>query len=206
MEGIRKDTRQIVERLEGQVARLRVAVWMLFLILVGVGGLLAWQRPHPKAQDKDKDKVIHVEGLVVEDGHGAAQLVLSGHGLQVMDEQGQPRIDLSLKDDGKGQMALKDAKGEPVFLGSEGAITLSDAKKDSAILTTVGGSTLQLRRGDKIVFKQPWDAAERVPGQATALATNQVSAQAPSQASRSKAVPTAAPTQVQSPEQAPEQK
>ena len=33
MEGIRRDTRVVVERLEGQVARLRAAVWILFLAL-----------------------------------------------------------------------------------------------------------------------------------------------------------------------------
>jgi hypothetical protein len=161
MEGIRQDTRKAVERLEGQVARLRAAVWILFLALMGAGGFVAWQQRHPKAQDK----VVHVEGLVVEDGHGGAQLMLSGRGVQVMDEKGQARIDLSLKEDGDGRMVLSDALGAPGFTASAGALALTDAKKDSAILTTAGGSTLQLRRGDKVVFKQPWDAPELAPGQ-----------------------------------------
>jgi hypothetical protein len=161
MEGIRQDTRQAVERLEGQVARLRAAVWILFLALIGAGGFVAWQRLHPKAQPG----VVRVQGLVVEDKNGAARLLLTPRGVQWSDERGQTRMELSLKDDGSGQMVLNDAQGMAAFTASPGALTLTDAKKDSAILTTAGGATLQLRRGDKVMFKQPWDAPELALGQ-----------------------------------------
>lgn len=156
MEGIRQDTRQAVERLEGQVARLRAAVWILFLALLGAVGAYAWLQLHPKAAPG----VVKMNGLVIESGSGAAKVLITPRGLSITDDQGQSRVDLSVSDKGDGQLALDDAQGAPGLVATPAGLALTNAKKDGASLTTAGGATIQLRRGDKVVFKQPWDAPD----------------------------------------------
>lgn len=156
MEAIRQDTRQAVARLEGQVARLRSGLWLLFLLGLAGAGYLAWQHLHPKAAPG----ILRVKGLVVEDEDGHARVVLAAPGLTVSDAQGQARMSLTLKDDGNGHLVLNDALGAPALAAEPGALTLMDAKQDAAVLSTVAGPTLQLRKGDKIVVKQPWDAQD----------------------------------------------
>ena len=155
MEGIRQDTRLIVERLEGQVARLRAAVWILFLGMAGAAGALAWQRLHPKAAPS----AAPVKELVVADEDGSARVLITGHGISLMDGQGQSRADLSLDGKGGARLALNDAQAASALVAADG-LTLKDPKKDAAVMTTAGGATIQLRRADKVVFKQPWDAQE----------------------------------------------
>ena len=158
MEGIRRDTRAVVERLERQVARLRAAVWILFFALLGAAGAFLWQRLHPKAAAGPG--ALTVKGLVVESEDGAARLVLSGRGLSVMDAQGRPLADLSLDARGQAQLRMQDAQGAQALQAGPAGLALTDAKKDGALVTTANGAMIQLRRGDKVVFKQPWDAPE----------------------------------------------
>ena len=154
MEGIRRDTRQVVEQLEGQVARLRAAVWILFLALAGAAGFVIWQQRHPKASPS----LLSVKGLVIEDGAG--KTLVTARGISIADDQGQPRAELSLDDKGQPQLLLKDAQGAQSLQAVPAGIAMSDAKKDAAVMTTANGTTIQLRRADKVVFKQPWDAPE----------------------------------------------
>ena len=158
MEGIRRDTRQVVERLEGQVARLRAAVWILFLALLAAAGAFLWQRRHPKTASGPG--TLTVKGLTVEDEGGAGRVLITGQGLSVMDGQGQPCAILSLDANGRAQLQLKDAQGVQTLQAGPSSVALTDGKKDAAVMTTAGGSTIQLHRGDKVVFKQPWDAPD----------------------------------------------
>jgi len=158
MEGIRQDTRQVVERLEGQVARLRAAVWILFLALLAAAGAFAWRRFHPKAASGPG--ALTVKGLVVEDESGAGRVVITGQGISVVDAQGQPCGVLSLDTNGRAQLQLKDAQGAQTLQAGPASLALADGKKDAAVMTTAGGATIQLHRGDKVVFKQPWDAPD----------------------------------------------
>ena len=155
MEGIRQDTRLVVERLEGQVARLRAAVWILFLGLAGAAGAFAWRHLHPKAAPG----TTAVKELIVADADGSTRVRITGHGISLMDGQGKPRADLSLDGQGGAHLALNDAQDASALMAAEG-LTLKDAKKDAAVVTTAGGATIQLRRSDKIVFKQPYDAQD----------------------------------------------
>ena len=158
MEGIRRDTREVVERLEGQVARLRAAVWILFLAALAAAGAFAWQRFHPKAAPGAG--ALAVKGLTVEDESGAARVVVTAQGLSLLDGQGRPCALLSLDDKGQPQLLLKDAQGAQTLQAAPAGLVASDAKKDAAVMTTANGATIQLRRADKVVFKQPWDAPE----------------------------------------------
>lgn len=158
MEGIRQDTRLAVARLEGQVARLRALVWLLVLALLAGAGAAAWRLRHAKGPAGPG--VLTVKGLVVEDSDGHPRLVLAAPGLTMSDAEGRSRLELGLQDDGAGRIQLKDASGAPALSATPGALALKDAKQDTAILTTAGGGTVQLRRGDKVTFKQPWDAPE----------------------------------------------
>ncbi|MBS1766157.1 MAG: hypothetical protein JST05_01955 [Acidobacteria bacterium] len=154
MEGIRRDTRVVVEQLEAQVARLRAAVWILFLALLAAGGAFLWRRAHAKASPSAAPKEI-----VLEDGQGG-KLQLTGQGLVVTDAQGQTRVALILDGSSGAHLSLKDATGAAALQATPGALAMTDAKKDSALVTTANGATIQLRRADKVVFKQPWDAPE----------------------------------------------
>ena len=156
MEAIRQDTRQAVEVLQAQVARLRAGIWFLFLLLLGAGGYLAWLHMHPKAVPG----TLTVKVLIVEDGNGQARLVFTGRGIRFSDDEGRARMELSLKQDGGGQLILNDAQGVPALTASAGALTLSDAKKNLVQLETAPAPTIQLRQGDKVTFRQPWDAKE----------------------------------------------
>lgn len=158
MEGIRQDTRLAVARLEGQVARLRALVWLLVLLLLAGAGYAAWRLRHAKAAAGPE--VLTVKGLVVEDADGHPRLVLAAPGLTMSDADGRSRLELGLQPDGAGRIQLKDASGAPALSATQGALALKDAKQDEALVTTAGGATVQLRRGDKVVFKQPWDAPE----------------------------------------------
>lgn len=157
MEGIRRDTRLVVEQLEGQVARLRRAVWVLFLALIGAGGFLLWQHRHPKAVAQPE--TLTVKGLVIEGGEGQARLTLTNEGLQVADAQGQSRVELALQSDGNGHLVLG-AANAPAFTAVPGAVSVTDGKKASAALAAVPGPALQLKRDGKVVVKQPWDAPD----------------------------------------------
>lgn len=157
MEGIRRDTRLVVEQLEGQVARLRRAVWVLFLALIGAGGFLYWQHRHPKAAAQPS--LLSVKGLIVEGADGQGRLMLTSEGIQVSDAQGQPRIELSLQPDGNGHLVLG-AAGAPAFTATPGVLSVTDGKKASAALAAVPGPALQLRKDGKVVVKQPWDAPD----------------------------------------------
>ena len=154
MEGIRQDTRLVVAQLEGQVARLRAMVWILFLCLAAAAGAFAWRRLHPKAAPS-----AAVREFVVEDAGGAGRVLITGHGISLLDGQGQPQAVLALDGKGGAQLQLKNAEGAQAALAPAG-LTLADAKKDAAVMTTANGATIQLRRADKVVFKQPWDAQE----------------------------------------------
>ena len=156
MEGIRKDTRLVVEQLEGQVARLRALVWLLFLAMIGAGGFLFWQHRHPKAAAQPE--ALTVKGLIVEGAEGQPRLMLTNEGVQVSDAQGQTRIELALQKDGNGHLVLSGASG--ALTATPGAITLTDGKKASAALAVMPGPALQLRRDGKVVVKQPWDAQD----------------------------------------------
>ncbi len=157
MEGIRRDTRLVVEQLEGQVARLRAAVWVLFLALVGAGAFLVWQHRHPKAATQPE--TLTVKGLVIDGGDGQARLTLTNEGLQVADAQGQARIELALQADGNGHLVLG-AANAPTLTAAPGAVSVTDGKKASASLAAVPGPALQLKRDGKVVVKQPWDAPD----------------------------------------------
>jgi len=158
MEGIRKDTRLVVERLEGQVARLRALVWLLVLAMIGAGGFMVWQHRHPGAAAQPT--VLTVKGLVVEGPDGQARLTLTNEGIQVSDAQGQTRIELALQKDENGRLVLSGAPDAPALTAAPGTIALTDGKKASAALAAIPGPALQLRRDGKVVVKQPWDASD----------------------------------------------
>ncbi|HXC15956.1 MAG TPA: hypothetical protein VNV60_00800 [Holophagaceae bacterium] len=156
MEGIRQDTRQAVEALQAQVARLRAGLWLLFLLLLGAGGTLAWQHAHPKVASE----ILSAKGLMLVAEDHQVCLLLTANGIRLVDDQGQPRAELFLGADGSGQLTLNDAKGVSALTATGGALTLSDAKKNLVQLATAPAPTIQLHQGDKVTFKQPWDAKE----------------------------------------------
>lgn len=158
MEGIRRDTRLVVERLEGQVARLRALVGLLVLAMIGATAFLVWQHRHPGAAAQPA--VLSVKGLVVGGADGQARLTLTNEGLQVSDAQGQTRIELALQKDENGRLVLGGASGAPALTAMPGVIALTDGKKASAALAAIPGPALQLRRDGKVVVKQPWDAPD----------------------------------------------
>ncbi|HJU83814.1 MAG TPA: hypothetical protein VJ600_06365 [Holophagaceae bacterium] len=165
MEAIRQDTRQVVDRLERQVASLRRSLWFMTLLVFGGAGGFAWWQLHHRAVTPT---ALRLRNLVIEDDHGAARVVIGGAeggGIRLLDAQGQERGSLLLMEDGVAALALKDARGFPLLKASattdQGAeLTLADPKKDAVIFGTVPGPTLQMRKGDRMVFKQPYDAQD----------------------------------------------
>ncbi|HJU84590.1 MAG TPA: hypothetical protein VJ600_10295 [Holophagaceae bacterium] len=163
MEGLRQDTRQVVAQLERQVARLRTGLWCMSLLLLGAIGFLGWHHLHPKAAPKAS--TLRVQGLEVEDERGTARVVLGAQGLRILDPQGRERGGLLVRDDGASVLLLEDRQGVPAFTatgGEEGATLAlrNTKKKDALILSTAQGSTLQLRKDDRLILKQPYDAQE----------------------------------------------
>lgn len=156
MEGIRQDTRLVVDQMQRQVARLKAGLWFLLLLMLGGAGFLAWQHFHPQAAPM----IQRVGALTIVDEHGQVRMLLTPSGIRISDDQGRVRADLSLKEDGSGQLILNDAQGTRALAATAGSLSLSNAKKDGAVLTTVPAPTLQLRRADKVVVKQPWDAQD----------------------------------------------
>ncbi|HET6330145.1 MAG TPA: hypothetical protein VFF76_05085 [Holophagaceae bacterium] len=161
MEAIRQDTRLAVDQLQGRVARLKAALWLLFLLVLGAGSYLAWQHAHPKAASG----ILRVNSIMVVDEHGQVRMMLTANGIVLSDDQGQARAGLQLKADRSSQLILSDAHGLPAVTAlaaasQGGSLTLSDSKQDAVLLATTPGPTLQLRRADKVVVKQPYDAQE----------------------------------------------
>ena len=163
MEGLRQDTRLVVERLERQVARLRAGLWFLTLLLFGALGFLGYQHLHPKAAPAAT--TLHVRGLVVEDEQGVARVVLGVPGLRLLDAQGRERGDFVVQEDGGTLLSLNDRQAVPVVMAIAspdrgGAFTLTNQGKDALHLSTTQGPTVQIRRGDRVLFKQPYDAPD----------------------------------------------
>ena len=163
MEGLRQDTRQVVDRLERQVARLRTGLWFMSLLVLGSLGVLGYFHLHPKAAPTAA--TLRVRGLVVEDEHGTARVVFGAPGLRLLDAQGRERGGLLLLEDGGAALTLKDKQGALAFTALAGAeegatVALRNQKQEAVLLSTTQGPTLQIHRGGKVLVKQPYDAQD----------------------------------------------
>ncbi len=161
MEGLRQDTRLVVERLEGQVASLRRSLWFLTRRLAGGLAFLLLTHRHPKVAGPSTRQV---QGLTVVDGTGAARATLGSDGLHLLDAQGHERGGLLLQADGTACLSLKDVRGADLLKAAApsqgGALALWTPGGDAVLLGTAQGPTLQLRKGGRLLLKQPYDAAE----------------------------------------------
>ena len=163
MEGLRQDTRLVVQDLERQVGRLRAGMWFLTLLLLGAVGFLGYQHLHPKAAPAAT--TLRVRGLVVEDEHGVARVLLGAPGLRLLDGQGRERGGFQVQEDGGTLLNLNDRQGAPAFralsdMEPGATVALTNPRKDTLLLSTTQGPTLQLRRDGRVVLKQPYDAPE----------------------------------------------